>query len=127
MLELKSSNYTLEEEKQRIQYELLALNSKNEELEKQLNKAQTVAKINPLSFSMNLAVKVDHKFRDNKEELVNIENLILQQQLAQENDYLLKRIEAQEKDFQVTNETLRIEIVFLQERNQKLKSKVSGR
>ena len=117
MLELKSSNYTLEEEKRRIQHELLALKSKNEELEKQLNKAQTVAKINSLSFARNLAVKVDHKLGDNKDGPVNAENLILQQQLTQENDHLLKRIEVQEKDFQVTNETLRTEIVSLQERN----------
>ena len=55
---------------------------------------------------------------------MNAKNLILQQQLSQENDHLLKRIEAQEKDFQVTNETLRTEIVYLQERNQKLESKV---
>ena len=73
-----------------------------------------MAKIDPLSLAMNLAVKVDHKFRDNKEEPVNIENLILQQHLTKD-DHLLKRIEAQEKDFQVTNVTLSTEIASLQD------------
>ena len=114
-LELKTNNYSLEELKRRNENEIQTLRQRVEELEKQLSRAQTVNKINPLSFARNIANKVDNKFRDKGVE-----------QLAIDNDNLMRKIESQEQEFRVTNDTLRQEIQSLIAENDKLKEELKS-
>ncbi len=112
-MELKTSNYSLEEQNRRNGHEISSLRVRNEELEKQLSRAQTVAKLNPLSFARNIANKVDNKLRDRELD-----------QLVNENESLVRKIESQEQEFKVTNETLKSEITSLMTINEKLQNEL---
>ncbi|CAG2117184.1 unnamed protein product, partial [Medioppia subpectinata] len=118
LLELKTDNYSLAEEKRRDQSVIDGLRQRVETLEKQLSRAQTVNKINPLSLARNIANKVDHKLRSGAD--TSSDHLIA------ENELLIRRIESQEQEFRVTNNTLKEEIHSLVATNQSLEDQLRG-
>ncbi|KAI1278105.1 GRIP1-associated protein 1 [Halotydeus destructor] len=115
LLDLKTDKYSLEEDGRRKDREISSLKQKLEELEKDLSKSQNLAKLNPLSFAKSLANK-----KQESKENAQIE------QLSNDNDHLLRKIEAQEEEFKITNQTLKGEIALLMETNHKLVREVNA-
>ena len=99
LLELKTSNYTLEDAAKRKDHQITQMSLRLEELEKELSKLQKVAKLNPLTFARNLASRKD----------------------AKDKEQLRQQMDSQEEEFKMTNETLRMEIYTLISENQKLR------
>ena len=115
MLELKTQNYSLDDQCRRKDQELLNRRDRCETLEKELTKYQSLAKLNPLSFAKSFQLG---KGKDNKDkEAVD--------QLLQENENLQRKIQLQEDEFRLTNKTLREEINRLNKQNQVLSSQCS--
>lgn len=112
LLELKTSNYSLAESNSRKDSTITLLQSRSDELERELAKMQTLAKMNPLSYAKSMANRKDAK----KEENLN--------QLRAELDALTVKMESQEEEFKRTNEFLKQEITDLLVDNQKLRDYV---
>ncbi|RWS28038.1 GRIP1-associated protein 1-like protein [Leptotrombidium deliense] len=104
LLELKTDNYSLTDKIKKQEAEISFWKCKSDSLEKQT--------LNPLAFAKNLTTK----FSKEKE-------------LLQEISTLQQRIDSQETDFRVTNETLRQEISILlnnQEKHENIESSPSA-
>lgn len=109
LLELKTSNYNLVESNGRKDAQITVLQSRAEELEKELGKMQTLAKMNPLSYAKSMANRKDAR----EKESLN--------QLRVELDQLNLKMESQEEEFRRTNDFLKQEINDLLADNQKLR------
>ena len=108
-MELKTSNYSLVESVSRKDAQISGLQSRTEELEKELNKMQALAKINPLSYAKSLANRKDAR----EKESLN--------QLTAELDQMSLKMESQEDEFKRTSDFLKKEINDLLAENQKLR------
>jgi chromosome segregation ATPase len=102
MLELKSQNYVLGDNCRRNELELSKEKQRYEMLEKELNKYQNLAKLNPLSFAKSFQLNKNKDKEQKERETVD--------QLQLENEHLQHKIQLQEDEFRLTNETLRQEI-----------------
>lgn len=109
LLELKTSNYSLLEDARRKDNEITTLRTRVEELDKELNKSQQLAKLNPLSFAKSFA----NKKAESKDQA-------LLDQLVAENERLQRKLNQTEEEFQLTNETLRNEVSALMATNSDL-------
>jgi len=86
---------------------------KNENLEKELAKLQTVNKLNPLTFARNFALS---KNVQNDKEVI--------ERLTSENENYQKKINLQENEFRITNETLKTEIFNLMNNQKQLEQQL---
>lgn len=112
MLELKSQNYVLEDRCRRQEIEMSKERQRLETLEKEVNKYQNLAKLNPLAFAKSFQLNKNKDKEQREKETVD--------QLQLENEHLQYKIQLQEDEFRLTNETLREEIVRLVKHNETL-------
>lgn len=101
----------MEDQNRRLNIDLVATRQRGEDLEKELNKFQNLAKLNPLSFAKNLANQRQAKNRE-------------VEQLAAENEALQRQIDQQENAFKRSNETYMGEIARLEDHTRKLELEV---
>lgn len=112
LIDLKSQIYLLDDRCKRQENELTKEKHKSENLEKELIKYQNLAKLNPLSFAKSFQL---NKNKEQKE---------ASGQLQIENEHLQRKIQLQEDEFRLTNDTLRQEITHLLKQNQLLSEKI---